>query len=115
MPERIKTNPIIWFEFKDSFKNIKPQIIATNGVIKFTVEVNAAPDNLINLKKINPPIAVLRIPKIMPKKILWFVGELFKGSSKITTKNIKIKKAKYVDPLKTYRGCLLYTSDAADE
>ena len=27
-------------------------------------------DNLINLKNINPPIAVLRIPKIIPKIIL---------------------------------------------
>jgi hypothetical protein len=40
------------------------------GTIKLTVEVNAAPDNLINLKKINPPIAVLRIPKTIPNIIL---------------------------------------------
>ena len=39
---------------------------ATKGVIKLTVEVNAAPVNLINLKKINPPIAVFNTPKIIP-------------------------------------------------
>ena len=56
--------------FRDSLKKTYPQIIAMKGTIKLTVEVNAAPDNLINLKKINPPIAVLRIPKTIPNIIL---------------------------------------------
>ena len=44
--------------------------MATKGVKKFTVEVKAAPVNLINLKKMRPPIAVLRTPKIIAKIML---------------------------------------------
>ena len=76
-------------------------------MIKFTVEVKAAPDNLINLKNINPPIAVLRIPKIIPKIILWFVADVFNGSLKIKTRGIYIKNAKYVDPVNIYIGLKL--------
>ena len=87
-------NPKIWFEFKDSFKKKYPQITATKGVIKLTVEVNVAPVSFINLKKINPPIAVLRIPNTIPKIILWLVGDAFIGSSKRKTNGSNIIQAK---------------------
>ena len=74
---------------------------------KFNVDVIAAPDNLIILKKIKPPIAVLSTPRIIANIILWFVADIFNGSSKKITNGIKIKQAKYVDPVNIYKGLKL--------
>ena len=63
-----------------------------------------APDNLINLKKTRPPIAVFSIPKITENNIPWFAKYIFNGLSKIKARGIKIKKAKYVDPVNIYNG-----------
>tara|TARA_B100001765_G_scaffold174431_1_gene117262 strand:+ start:229 stop:504 length:276 start_codon:yes stop_codon:yes gene_type:complete len=81
-----------------------PQIIATKGVIKLTVEVKEAPDSLINLKNKKPPIAVFKIPKIRTKNKLWFEGYKLKGFSKRKAKGTRIKKAKKVEPVKINKG-----------
>ena len=69
-----------------------------------TVEVNEAPDNLISLKNISPPIAVFNIPKTIAKNKLWLDGFKFSGFSKMKERGIRIKKAKKVEPDKTKRG-----------
>ena len=70
------------------------------GTIKFTVEVNAAPVNLINLKKINPPIAVLRIPKTIPNIILWLVADVFKGFQRSKKEELTLEKQNMLNLLK---------------